>query len=190
MTGRDRQRASFLDHAGSTSGSSPATVVVNRVDVIGLRLAIRLLEAGYRVLGLQVASQCRQPFEEAGGKEIDRLQEPPNTVWIIASTATAELRPEQLAGLFAIAPARRSPRVQLLGGASGFEDLQRRTVSTMQIRPGSQSGNALTIHLAVGRHGTELGVSGDQDLFEQALPLLTALSDRVVFASGGTHSKN
>ncbi len=190
MTGCDRQRATFLEHSEAASGHSAATVVVNRIDVVGLRLAIRLLDAGYRVLGRQVSNQWRQQFEAAGGEVLDQMQELPDTAWFIASTATADPRPEQLAGLLTVAPSRWRPRVALLGGTSALEDVQRRTVTTVQVRSGSQSANSLTVYLAVGRHGTELGVSGDQVLFERALPLLTALSDQVLFASGGMHSKN
>lgn len=190
MTGRDRKHASFIEPAAEPTARKALTIVVNRVDVIGLRLSIRLLDAGYRVLGLQVSDRWRKQFEASGGRVPDRKPEYQDATWLVTLPATADPRPEQLAGLLSVAPTRSRPRVALLGGAAALDDLQRRTVSTIQIRAGSQSSAALTVHLAVGRHGTELGVLGDQDLFEQALPLLTALSDRVLFAPKGMHSKN
>lgn len=189
MTCRNQQPASFIERGAGPTTRKASTVVVNRVDVIGLRLSIRLLDAGYRVLGLQVSDRWRQQFEASGGRVPDRKQEHQAT-WLVTLPATADPRPDQLAGLLSVAPTRSRPRVALLGGAAALDDLQRRTVSTIQIRAGSQSSGVLTVLLAVGRHGTELGVLGDQELFEQALPLLTALSDRVLFAPDGMHSKN
>jgi hypothetical protein len=186
MTGRNLPRTANL----SRGSHHPPTVVVNRIDIVGLRLAIRLIDAGYRVLGVQVLPQCREEFATAGGRIVEHNPAAVEADWVVTLPHTGNPRPEDLAGLLAVAPTRWRPRVSLLGGAGALEDLHQRAVATLRISPGFDLESDLTVHLAVGRLGTELGVSGDQDLFERALPLLTALSDRVLFASGGMHSRN
>lgn len=169
--------------AAFSSAQPGPLVVLDHVDLVGLHLAVCLLEAGYRVVGVNVADRCRPALEQSGAIVMEN-RVPDVTAWLLECHEQENPRPEVLARTFAGRAASRRPRLELTGD-------QRRSVpdSAMQplvsiiLRPPGARESSLHVVLALTSRGPELTVRGERSLFERALPLLTSVVNRVVYTA-------
>jgi hypothetical protein len=160
-------------------------VVLSHVDVVGLRVAACLLAAGYVVFGEDVSPDALPGFEAAGGKLLAGGVAGRDACWSIDCRACDSLRPEALAMLASTRAGAGRPRVEINRsqpdpGARGAD-----AVATLTLRPPDGSHCELNVVVGVRPRGPELTVQGGHTLFEEALPLLTALSDRVLYVGPG-----
>lgn len=166
------------------AGQTGVLVILKNIDAIGVRLAISLLEAGYRVLGVNVSAECREAFERGGGLILTGDM-PGNVTWIIECRTQSNPNPEVLSRIAAGRSAYGRPRVELTGAQRSQEGSRERAVASLAVKPFDDPGSALRVDLGVTLRGPELSVRGERSLFEKALPLLTALSDRVLYNASG-----
>lgn len=166
------------------AGQSGALIILDHIDVIGVRLAISLLDAGYRVLGVNVSAECRAAFERAGGLVLTGDM-PGSVAWIIQCREQSNPNPEVLSRIAAGRSAYGRPRLELTGTQRSDDVGNEDVVASLEIMPFSEPGSTLTVDLGVSARGPELTVHGERTLFERALPLLTAISDRVLYNASG-----
>lgn len=159
-----------------------AAVVVTHIDPIGLRLAVSLLQSGYVVYGRDVSVSCRPAFEAAGGRQLESDASELERAWFIECWGQSEPRPETLAMLNVGRSGYGRARLELTGSQHMPDGAAERSVAVLQIRAPGQVAAMLRVVLGVSPRGPELSVQGDRRLFEDALPLLTALADRVLYA--------
>ena len=165
---------------GGRAGQAGTLVILEHVDVIGVRLAISLMRAGYRVLGADVSPQCRETFESAGGTILSGDM-PDKVAWRIECREQSNPRPEVLSRIAAGRSAFGRPRLELTGAHRGENTSRKQSIASLLVVPFDEQDSTLTVDLGVTARGPELTVRGERPLFEKALPLLTALSDRVLY---------
>ena len=173
------------------TGSSPGgawmrrtsyPVILSHVDGVGLRVAVCLLAAGYVVFGEDVSPEALPGFEAAGGRLSAGGVSGSDAFWSIDCIARNGLRPEALAMMTSVRSGSGRPRVEITGSHSDTGARGTDAVATLTLRPPGGSHGELNVEVGVRPLGPELTVQGGHTLFEAALPLLTALADRVLYA--------
>lgn len=160
-------------------------VVLERVDAtVGLQLAERLLAGGYSVVSRTVASECQAVFERSGGRLLAGSDLSPGEGWVIDHEELVEPRMDIVVSMLPHGLEGRRPRVEVGSDRGAGSATERRTLAMLWIHPAGATEEVLEVRLVAGRGGGGLTVSGDRRLFEHALPLLTTLSDRVLYAVG------
>lgn len=179
----NRNKSVYMSGSRALSGqNSRLAVVVTHIDAIGLRLAVSLLESGYVVYGRDVSVSCRLAFESAGGRQLECNAFEHARAWSIECRGQSDPGPETMAMLNAGRSGYRRARLELTGWQHMPDDAAERSVAVLQVRAPGQSEAMLRVVLGVSPRGPELSVQGERSLFEDALPLLTALADRVLYA--------
>lgn len=167
---------------GGRAGQPGAPVILKHVDAVGVRLAISLLRAGYRVLGVDVAARCREDFEAAGGLVLAG-DAPESIAWVIECREQSNLRPDVLSRIAAGSAAFGRPRLEITSALRTEGTDREHSIASLVVVPFDGSEATLSVNLGVTARGPELIVRGERPLFEKALPLLTALSDRVLYSA-------
>ena len=168
--------------AAFRAGQSGPLVVLDHVDLVGLHLAICLLEAGYRVAGVNVADRCRPALEQCGAMVLDS-RSPDSAAWLLECHEQENPHPDVLARTFAGRAVARRPRLELTGDQRrSTPDSAMQPLASITLRPPGARETSLHVVLALTSRGPELTVRGERALFERALPLLTALADRVLYS--------
>jgi hypothetical protein len=157
-------------------------VVLSNVDAVGLRVAVCLLAAGYAVFGKDISPEALPGFEAAGGRLLAGGGAGSDACWSIVCRANDGLRPEALAMMASTRSGSGRPRVEITGSQSATAARGTDAVATLTLRPPGGAHAELNVVVAVRPRGPELTVQGGHMLFEEALPLLTALADRVLYA--------
>ncbi len=185
MAGEREVRYGISSRRSAASGR-PAShaVLLSGVGPVGLALATRLLNAGYAVIGQDVAPDCLHQFQFAGGTMTgDRLQRG-DVAWVIECHERPSVRPDILARLTGQHRGYGRPRLELSGSGRLIESKGDTTVGALILRSDVEhlSTVGLQVALDVTLRGLQLVVRGERALFEAALPLLTVLADRVLYA--------
>lgn len=170
-------------------GSTTHGVLLNNVGRIGMVLAGRLLEAGYTVVGREIAEDCLRQFQIAGGTITNSDDRYGDVVWKIECYERPGVRTEVLARLTERRRGYGRPRLELSGpGRRAVESRSDGTVGALTVRSGVEdaSSKVLEVALDVSPRGLQLVVRGGRTLFEAGLPLLTVLADRVLYAGSLT----
>jgi hypothetical protein len=183
-----RERFDGQDTGGSGGAWMRRTscpVVLSHVDGVGLRVAACLLAAGYAVFGEDVSAEALPGFEAAGGRLLADEAAGSDAFWSIDCQAKDGLHPEALAMMASVRSGSGRPRVEITGSQSDMGARGTDPVATLTLRPPGDSHAELSVVVGVRSRGPELTVQGGHTLFEEALPLLTALADRVLYAGPG-----
>lgn len=170
--------------------SGTLRVMLDNVGQIGLALAARLLEAGYEVVGRKVSEEYLRQFQTAGGAIASDVRG--DVTWVIECHERPGTRPEMLARLTEQHRGYGRPRLELSGPGRAIEREGDTTVGKLVVRSGAEraAADGLQVALDVNPRGLQLVVRGERTLFEAALPLLTVLADRVLYAGSETSDKN
>lgn len=161
-------------------------VVLENIDAVGMALALSLLEAGYEVVGRNVAPNCVEEFQAAGGITAANGGQTARVAWSIECHQRPGVHPETLSRLVARRQGFGRPRLELSGLGRVAKGAAQDRVATLAIRSGREPDTAIDsiLHVAldVSPRGLHLVVHGERPLFEAALPILTVLADRVLYA--------
>ena len=170
------------------SRSTTHGILLNNVGQVGMALATRLLEAGYTVLGREIAEDCLRQFETAGGTIANSDDQCGDVAWEIECHERPGVRPEVLARLTEQHRGYGRPRLELSGPGRVIESGGDGAVGTLTVCSGVEhaSSDGLQVALDVSPRGLRLIVRGERTLFEAGLPLLTVLADRVLYAGSLT----
>lgn len=169
----------WTSHAGPPARRHHLVMLEN-IEPVGLALALSLLRSGYGVLGGNVSAACLTAFEAAGGTPVAATKD--DVAWSIQCHETRGIRPETLSRLSSARNEYGRPRLELSGPNRGVGGHPRDAVATLEIGPGRNPKTALHVALDVSSKGVQLVVRGERSLFESALPVLTVLADRVLYA--------
>lgn len=184
MVGEAGMPDRWVSHGGPP-GRARHLVVVENVESVGLALALSLLRAGYGVLGSNVSDTCLAEFQAAGGAPVTTAPDEREIAWSIECHEKPGVRPEILSRLSSARPEHGRARLELSGSNRSLEGYSRDAVATLAIVPGQNMETALHVALDVNPKGLQLIVRGERSLFEAALPVLTVLADRVLYAGPG-----
>lgn len=173
-------------------GGGARRVVLEHVEQIGLVLAARLLGAGYEVVGRDIAENCLRQFQLAGGVIASDDDQRGDAAWVVECRERPGTQPEVLARLSEQHRGYGRPRLELSGPGRVVEREGDATVGKLVVRSGAEqtSAGGLLVVLDLNPRGLQLVVHGERTLFEAALPLLTVLADRVLYAGSETVHKN
>lgn len=168
---------------GSAYAANANLVLLSHVGPVGVALAVRLLEAGHAVFGRDVIEGCQRPFQSAGGIVSSGASQTSNVAWSIECHERPGVRPEILSWLTEHRYGYGRPRLELGGARQSVEGFGV-SAGTLNIRAGRdrRQSASLQVTLDVNPRGLQLVVRGERPLFEAALPLLTVLADRVLYA--------
>lgn len=179
----NRNKSTHMAGSPASSGQhSRSAVVMTHVDAIGLRLVVSLLQSGYVVYSRDVSASFRPAFEAAGGRLLESGVPEQERAWSIECRGQSDPGPETLSMLNAGRSSYGRARLELTGSQHMPDDAAERSVAVLQVRAPGQTEATLRVVLGVSPRGPELSVQGERRLFEDALPLLTALADRVLYA--------
>lgn len=163
-------------------------VLLSHIGQVGMALAVRLLDAGYTVVGREIAEGRVREFKRAGGTIANGDDRPGGMAWEIECHERPGVRPEVLARLTEQHRGYGRPRLELSGPGRAVESGGDGTVGTLTVRSGVEhaSTDGLQVALDVNPRGLQLVVRGERALFEAGLPLLIVLADRVLYAGSVT----
>ncbi len=161
-------------------------VLLNNVGQVGMVLATRLLEAGYIVVGREIAEECLRQFQIAGGTIANGDDQHGDVAWRIECHERPGVRPEVLTRLSGQHRGYGRPRLELSG--MGRANESRGAVGALTVCSGAEhaSSTGLQVVLDVSPRGLQFIVRGERTLFEATLSLLTVLADRVLYAGSLT----
>jgi hypothetical protein len=162
----------------------PATrrVVIHEVDRVAVRLTSRLSEAGYIVFGEHIPENRRSDFIAAGGEQLEGEMQSSDPFWAIECLEHDDVLPETLAKIASRSRAYGRPRLELMSANSAPDERADSVVATLAIAASRDPDVVLRVELRVSSRGPQLLVQGNHSLFEETLPMLTVLSDRVLYA--------
>lgn len=174
---------------GEHENASTWPVVFKRVNPVVVRLARRLAAAGYPVFSQHVSAACGDEFVAAGGGLFAAVADKTNPTWVVDCRERAGLAPEALSRMTSSLAVGR-PRVEWMGAVRELDVRPDRAVATLTVAVSSAPENVLNVDLHVNQRGPWLLVHGARARFEAALPMLTVLADRVLYAGPAHESES